>query len=98
MFLKYFDEPDGKTLFELISHVNLIVPLLRFRMTSSFEIKEHVLECQHIREYAKATSTFQEDVLYLSIKQYTPIDNPEPQEGDVTIIGGHANGFPKVFH
>ena len=34
--------------------------------------------------------------MHLAIKQYTPLDNTHPQLGDVTIIGGHANGFPKV--
>ncbi|KAG4433916.1 hypothetical protein IFR05_010613 [Cadophora sp. M221] len=68
-------------------------------MTSSiFQIKEHVLECQHIREYARATANSQEEVLHLSIKQYTPLDNLQPQEGDVTIIGAHANGFPKELY
>jgi hypothetical protein len=68
-------------------------------MSSStvFQIKEHTLECQHIREYARATARAQEDVLYLAIKQYIPLDNPpELKDGDVTIIGAHANGFPKV--
>ena len=65
-------------------------------MSSIFEIKEHTLECQHIREYARATANSQEEVLQLAIKQYIPLDNPQPKEGDVTIIGAHANGFPKV--
>ena len=65
-------------------------------MSSIFEIKEHTLECQHIREYARATANSQEEVLQLAIKQYIPLDNPQPEEGDVTIIGTHANGFPKV--
>jgi hypothetical protein len=64
--------------------------------SSPFQIKEHTLECQHIREYARATGTTQEDVLQLAIKQYIPLDNPDPQEGDLTIIGAHANGFPNV--
>jgi hypothetical protein len=64
--------------------------------TSIFEIKEHTLECQHIREYARATANAQEDVLRLAIKQYIPRDNPNPEQGDVTIIGAHANGYPKV--
>ncbi|KAI9644500.1 hypothetical protein NHQ30_006521 [Ciborinia camelliae] len=63
-----------------------------------FEIKEHTLECQHIREYPRATSTTQEDILKLAIKQYTPRDNPHPQPGDVTIIGAHANGYPKELY
>ncbi|CZS89889.1 related to host-specific AK-toxin Akt2 [Rhynchosporium agropyri] len=66
--------------------------------SSNFQIKEHVIECQHIREYARATSTSQEDVLHLSVKQYTPLDNLQPQKGDVTIIGAHANGFPKELY
>jgi hypothetical protein len=61
-----------------------------------FLIKEHVLPCQHVREYARATALEQEAVLNLAIKQYIPIDNPSPQPGDVTIIGASANGFPKV--
>ncbi|KAK6594191.1 toxin biosynthesis [Botrytis cinerea] len=63
-----------------------------------FEVKEHILECQHIREYPRATSNTQEDVLHLAIKQYIPRDNPNPQPGDVTIIGAHANGYPKELY
>ncbi|QSZ30173.1 hypothetical protein DSL72_004693 [Monilinia vaccinii-corymbosi] len=63
-----------------------------------FEIKEHTLECQHIREYPRATSNTQEDILQLAIKQYIPRDNPHPQPGDVTIIGAHANGYPKELY
>ncbi|CAL3968776.1 unnamed protein product [Diplocarpon coronariae] len=66
--------------------------------SSVFQVKEHVLECQHIREYARATSESQEAVLKLAIKQYTPLDNPSPRDGDVTIIGAHANGFPKELY
>lgn len=67
-------------------------------MSSSgpFRIVEHTVPCQHIREYPHATSNSQEDTLYLAVKQYIPLDNPDPQPGDVTIIGAHANGFPKV--
>lgn len=67
-------------------------------MTSFFDVKEHTLEGQHIREYAKATAHAQEEVLYLSIKQYTPKNNPNPQPGDVTIIASHANGFVKELY
>jgi len=65
---------------------------------SVFAVREHVLECQHIREYARATSHSQEDVLHLAIKQYTPLDNLQPSGGDVTIIAAHANGFPKELY
>ncbi len=61
-----------------------------------FRVEEHVVPSQHIREYPRATADKQEDVLNLAVKQYTPLNNLDPQPGDVTIIGAHANGFPKV--
>lgn len=66
--------------------------------SSVFQVKEHILECQHIREYARATADSQEAVLHLAIKQYIPLDNLHPKDGDVTIIGAHANGFPKELY
>lgn len=65
---------------------------------SSFHIVEHKIPCQHIREYPRALSGSQEDVLHLAVKQYIPKDNPNPQPGDVTIIGAHANAFPKELY
>ena len=65
-------------------------------MSALFDIKEHIVEAQHIREYPRATANSQEDVLRLSVKQYIPKNNPHPIPGDVTIIGAHANGFVKV--
>lgn len=64
-------------------------------MASPFIIKEHVVPGQHGREYARATSHAQEEVLELAVKEYVPRETGG--EGDVTIIGAHANGFPKVF-
>lgn len=65
-------------------------------MTSAFYVKEHLVEGQHIREYANATAHSQEEVLHLSVKQYIPRDNLHPKPGDVTVIASHANGFVKV--
>lgn len=65
-------------------------------MSSSFVVKEHVVEAQHIREYPHATAYSQEDVLYLAVKQYVPKNNQSPAPGDVTIIAAHANGFVKA--
>ena len=62
---------------------------------NGFRVVEHKIPGQHVREYAQATAHSQEDVLYLSVKQYIPLDNPSPKPGDVTIIGAHANAFPK---
>ncbi|KAI9819943.1 MAG: hypothetical protein M1827_006513 [Pycnora praestabilis] len=61
-----------------------------------YDVQEHILECQHIREYPRATAYEQEDVLKLAIKQYRPLDNLNPQPWDITILGAHANGFPKM--
>jgi hypothetical protein len=63
---------------------------------SRFKVQEHTIITSHIREYARATASGQDEDLKLAIKQYTPVDNQDPKPGDVTIIGGHANGFPKV--
>ncbi|KAF9893546.1 hypothetical protein FE257_010858 [Aspergillus nanangensis] len=62
-----------------------------------FEITEHVIEGQHIREYPRATAT-QDVALKLCIKQYTPITNTSPQPGDVTIIAAHGTGYPKELY
>lgn len=64
--------------------------------TARFRIREHTLPTSHIREYPRGTADDQEEVLNLAIKQYTPLDAKFEDEGDVTIIGAHANGFPKV--
>ncbi|TIA29920.1 putative toxin biosynthesis protein, partial [Aureobasidium pullulans] len=66
-------------------------------MSSSFKVVEHHTPCQSIREYPQATSTYQEEVLYLSVKQYIPL-NRTPQEGDVTILAAHASAFPKELY
>lgn len=62
---------------------------------SPFLITEHVIDSQHVREYPRATRTG-DDALKLMVKQYTPKSNPHPQPGDLTIIGAHGSGFPKV--
>lgn len=61
-----------------------------------FLVQTHVVPCQHIREYPAATSEDQEATLWLHVKQYTPQDESNLQPGAITIIGAHANGFPKV--
>lgn len=64
--------------------------------TLNFRIKEHTVEGQYIREYRRALLESPEDTLYLSVKQYTPLDGSHRRPGAVTIIGAHANAFPKV--
>ncbi|PSN72778.1 alpha/beta-hydrolase [Corynespora cassiicola Philippines] len=63
-----------------------------------FKITERTLEASHIRGFPKTTSTTQDEVLHIAIKQYTPLNNPKPKSGDITIIAAHANGFPKELY
>lgn len=62
-----------------------------------FDVHEHSIPTTHIREYPRAlASEDQEEVLHLAIKQYTPKKSRGVNQQIVTIIGAHANGFPKV--
>lgn len=61
-----------------------------------FAVKAHIFPGQYIREYPGATLDSQEDDLRLHIKQYTPLDREQNRLNCITIIGTHANGFPKV--
>ncbi|CAF9926713.1 MAG: hypothetical protein ALECFALPRED_003511 [Alectoria fallacina] len=63
-----------------------------------FGVQEHTIPCQFVREYPGATLENQEDDLFLHIKQYTPLDQSNSQAGAVTIIGTHANAFPKELY
>ncbi|RAL17453.1 alpha/beta-hydrolase [Aspergillus homomorphus CBS 101889] len=65
--------------------------------SSPFIITEHTVDCQHIREYPHATR-HGDDALQLAVKQYIPKSNPNPQPGDVTIIGAHSSGVPKELY
>ena len=65
---------------------------------SSFRVQEHTIPCQYVREYPGATLENQEDDLFLHIKQYTPFEQSHSQHEAVTIIGAHANGFPKELY
>jgi hypothetical protein len=59
----------------------------------SFNIQEHIIPCQHIREYPQALKSQRQ--LRLAVKQYTPLTLAEDSNA-VTIIGAHGNGIPKV--
>ena len=64
--------------------------------SSVYRVVKHTIDCHHTREYLAATANGDDDLPQLAVKQYIPRDNPTPGPGDVTIIGAHANGFPKV--
>lgn len=81
-----------------ISDRDRLCQLLSFnstKMSFPFHIAEHVIDGQYIREYPRATATPNAS-LKLCIKQYVPVDNPDPQQGDLTIVATHGTGFPKV--
>ena len=61
----------------------------------NFNIQTHVVPCQYIREYPRATANDQEETLHLHVKQYVPKDEFQIP-GAVTVVAAHANGFPKV--
>ena len=66
-------------------------------MASVFNVVEHFIPGQHIREYPKGTKHRQEDTLQLCVKQYVPASTPEIEiDTGLTIIGVPGNGFPKV--
>lgn len=71
---------------------------LSTRMSSHFRVIEHTINCSHSREYpaGSANGIVGGNELKLAVKQYIPLDNPEPKSGDVTIVATHANGVPKV--
>lgn len=64
-------------------------------MASSFRVVQHIVNGCHTRDHIAATAHGDADTPKLSVKQYIPLDNTTQNPGDVTIIGAHANGFPK---
>lgn len=62
---------------------------------SSFNVEERVVNASYMREYPRGASP-QNAPLKLAVKKYSPADNLNPQPGDVTLIGAHGCGFPKV--
>ncbi|EAW09077.1 uncharacterized protein ACLA_078250 [Aspergillus clavatus NRRL 1] len=71
---------------------------LSIRRISHFRAIEHTIRCQNVRQRPGAVKAGHENQLRLAVKQYIPLDNSSPREGDVTIIGAHANGFPKELY
>jgi hypothetical protein len=63
---------------------------------SSFQVTEHVIPCQHIREYPNGIKK-KEGTLRLAVKQYQPLNNLEASLGSWTVLATHANGVPKVY-
>lgn len=68
------------------------------RKPANFRVVEHVVPTQHTRHWPRGVDVDASTPLRLAVKQYIPHDNPEPQPGDITFIGAHANGFPKELY
>ena len=66
--------------------------------SSLFRCDTHVVTGQHIRGYPRTLAGKQENVVYLQVKQYTPLNNLSPRPGDLTILGAHSNAFPKELY
>lgn len=75
---------------------NSATRLIDEKIMSIFKVREHTIQASHIREYHRSLADEHDDDLRLHVKQYTPLDNLNGHADDVTIIAGHANGFPKV--
>lgn len=68
------------------------------RCISHFRIVEHIVRTQHTRDRPAGAERGRDNDLRLHVKQYIPTSNPDPKPGDVSIIGAHANGFPKEVY
>nr|POF20048.1 abhydrolase domain-containing protein mpah [Quercus suber] len=65
---------------------------------SQFNIFEHTVRTQHTRDRPAGSERGRDNDLRLHVKQYIPKTNTHAGPGDVTIIGAHANGFPKELY
>lgn len=67
-----------------------------WKSISHYRVIEHVVPAQHTRHWPRGTEIGYENAFKLAVKQYIPRENDNPQDGDITFIAAHANGFPKV--
>ena len=63
--------------------------------TKYFKITKHFIPASHIREHRGATRD-DDSILQLAVNQYTPLSHIAANAQQITIIGAHANAFPKV--
>lgn len=67
-------------------------------ISQKFRVIEHVTRCSHTRDRPAGVELGKNNKLRLSVKQYIPKKNNNPGLNDVTLIGAHANGFPKEVY
>lgn len=70
------------------------------RYLSHFRTVDHIVPCSHTRSYPGTTEPGCENDLKLAVKQYIPIRKHASNSKSIpiTVIGGHANGFPKELY
>jgi hypothetical protein len=73
-------------------------PKIHSQPMSHFTVQSHVVRTQHTRDRPAGAEGGRDNDLRLHVKQYVPKENPSRKTGDVTIIGAHANGFPKELY
>lgn len=67
-------------------------------ISQHFRVVEHVTRCAHTRDRPAGVELGKDNDLRLSVKQYIPKNNPNPSTNDVTLIGAHANAFPRELY
>jgi len=69
--------------------------------TTKFKVHEHIVPASHVRELPNALAVEEntpDATLHLAVKQYVPINNPDPKPGDINIIALHSNTFTKELY
>lgn len=64
--------------------------------THHFNVLEHTVPATFIRHHRRATID-NDDTVVLAVKQYKPKTLVAENHQVITVIGAHANAFPKVF-
>ncbi|KAK6335593.1 hypothetical protein TWF696_002361 [Orbilia brochopaga] len=62
-----------------------------------FRVEKHVIPAFPIREHIRGVWS-DNDRLQLVANCYTPLSNPNPRPGDLTILAAHGNGFHKELY
>jgi len=66
--------------------------------STSFIVKEHTFQGQHIRHYHNSVVEDQNYAVKLHAKQYIPSWITDPKPGDVTFVALHGNGMWKELY
>ncbi|KAF3929244.1 hypothetical protein AA313_de0205154 [Arthrobotrys entomopaga] len=61
------------------------------------EVEKHIVPAFPIREHPRALWS-DGDRLDIVVNHYKPVNNPNPEDGDVTLLCAHGNGFHKELY